>query len=60
MAGFQPQDDDLGEYLLSEEQTTQIGSILGFDPEADRFYLYVEPCEPAEDVGLRQGTEASR
>jgi hypothetical protein len=59
IAGFQPQDDGLGEYLLNEEQTAEMGSWLGFHPEPDRFYYYVEPYEPVEDTGLRQAAEAS-
>jgi hypothetical protein len=58
IAGFQPKDDGLGEYPLSEEQTTRIADLLGSHPEPDRFYYYVEPYEPPEDTGLRQATEA--
>jgi hypothetical protein len=58
IAGFQPQDDGLGEYLLNEERTAQIAGLLGFHPESERFYYYVEPYEPPEDTGLRQETEA--
>jgi hypothetical protein len=58
IAGFQPQDDGLGEYLLSEEQTAQICGLLGFHPETDRFYYYIEPYEPADDTGLEQATGA--
>jgi hypothetical protein len=59
MADFQPQDDGLGEYPLNEEQTREIAKLLGFDPEPERFYYYVEPYEPPEDSGLRQAPEAS-
>ena len=54
IAGFQPQDDGLGEYLLDEDQTRQVAQILGFRPETSRFYYYIEPYEPAEDDGLQQ------
>jgi hypothetical protein len=53
IAGFQPQDDGLGEYPLNEEQTAEIASLLGFHPEPDRFFYYVEPYEPPEDSGLQ-------
>jgi len=53
MAGFQPQDDGLGEYPLNEEQTRDIAQILGFRPEPDRFSYYVEPYEPPADDGLK-------
>ena len=53
MAGFQPQDDGLGEYPLNEEQTRDIAQILGFRPEPDRFSYYVEPYEPSADDGLK-------
>jgi hypothetical protein len=55
IAGFGPQDDGLGEYLLDEQQTRQVARILGFNPEPSRFYYYVEPYEPPEDDGLRPG-----
>ena len=32
IAGFQPQDDGLGEYPLDEEQIRQVATILGFRP----------------------------
>jgi hypothetical protein len=41
IAGFQPQDDGLGEYVSNEEQTAEIASLLGFHPEPDRFFYYV-------------------
>lgn len=53
IAGFQPQDDGLGEYLLNEEQIRKIAQIMGFDPELTRFYYYVEPYGPREDDGLQ-------
>ena len=39
MAGFQPQDDGLGEYPMDEEQTKQVAQILGFNPEPGSFFL---------------------
>ena len=45
-AGFKPSDDGLGEYPLDEAQTRKVGKILGFRPDADRFYYYVEPYDP--------------
>jgi hypothetical protein len=53
IARFQPQEDGLGEYPLDERQTRQVAKTLGFKPEPDRFYYYVEPFEPAEDSGLQ-------
>lgn len=53
IAGFQPQDDGLGEYPLDEAQTRKIAGILGFYPEPDRFFYHVEPYEPP-DNGLQQ------
>jgi hypothetical protein len=54
VAGFHPQDDGLGEYLLDEQQTRQIAQLLGFRPEPDRFYYYVEPYQPSDDNGLQE------
>lgn len=54
IAGFQPQDDGLGEYPLDEAQTRQVAKILGFSPEPERFFYYVEPHDPPEDSGLQQ------
>jgi hypothetical protein len=57
VAGFGPQDDGLGEYPLDDAQTRQVASILGFNPDPNHFYYYVEPYEPPEDDGLqRAGT----
>jgi hypothetical protein len=53
IAGFQPQDDGLGEYLLDEEQTRKIARILGFHPEPAHFFYYIEPYEPPENDGLQ-------
>ena len=52
-AGFQPQDDGLGEYPLDDRQARQIAKILGFTPEPERFYYYVEPYDPPEDSGFQ-------
>ena len=60
IAGFEPQDDGLGEYLLDEEQTKQVANVLGFNPEPNRFYYYVEPYEPPEDDGLQQAATGAR
>jgi hypothetical protein len=54
VAGFQPQDDGLGEYPLGEEQARQVASVLGFSAEPDRFYYYVEPYDPPEDSGFQE------
>ena len=51
VAGFKPQDDGLGEYPLDDQQTKQVAKILGFNPEPDLFYYYVEPFDPPEDSG---------
>jgi hypothetical protein len=53
-AGFQLEDDGLGEYPLDEKQTRQVAKILGFNPETDRFHYYVEPYDPPEDSGFRE------
>jgi hypothetical protein len=52
MAGFKPQDDGLGEYLLDDKQTDKIAKRLGFRPEPERFYYYVEPYEAPEEIGF--------
>jgi hypothetical protein len=59
IAGFQPRDDGLGEYPLDEEQTRQVAKVLGFRPEADRFYYCVEPYDPPEDTGFQQETSSA-
>jgi len=60
IAGFGPQDDGLGEYPLDETQTRQVARILGFNPDPEHFYYYVEPYEPPEDDGLQQTANAPR
>ena len=60
IAGFEPQDDGLGEYPLDEEQTRQVATILGFRPEPERFYYSVEPFDPPEDNGFREQTNSAR
>jgi hypothetical protein len=54
IAGFNARDDGLGEYPLDEGQTRQVAKVLGFTPEPERFYYYVEPYEPPDDSGFRQ------
>jgi hypothetical protein len=54
IAGFQPNDDGQGEYLLDEEQLRRIAQQLEFRPEPEKFYYYVEPYQPPEDDGLQQ------
>jgi hypothetical protein len=54
IAGFKPQDDGLGEYPLDEQQTKQIAKMLGFQPEPERFYYYVEPYNAPQDTGFQQ------
>ena len=51
VAGFQPQDDGLGEYPLDDDQIRQVAKI-GFRPEPDRFFYSVEPYDPPEDSGF--------
>ena len=58
-AGFQAQDDGLGEYELAETQIRQVAKILGFRPEPDRFYYYVEPYEPPDDCGFQEPPAAA-
>src|SRR5215471_6682474 len=60
IAGLQARDDGLGEYLLNDEQTREIGKLLGFRPEPGRFYYYVEPYLPPEDTGFQQASEDLR
>ena len=60
IAGFQPQDDGLGEYPLNEGQTRQVAKVLGFGPEPDRFHYYVEPYDPPEDSGFQQKASTAR
>jgi hypothetical protein len=60
IAGFKPQDDGLGEYPLDEEQTRQVGKILGFKPAPAKFYYCVEPYDPPEDSGFEQETSTVR
>jgi hypothetical protein len=60
IVGFQPQDDGLGEYLLDEKQTRDVARILGFQPEPNKFYYYVEPYEPPEDDGFQQIQDTTR
>ena len=60
IAGFKPRDDGLGEYPLDDEQTRQVGNLLGFRPQPERFYYYVEPYEPPEDSGFEQNTTELR
>jgi hypothetical protein len=54
VAGFKAEDDGLGEYPLDETQTKQVAKILGFRPEADKFYYSVEPYDPPDDSGFQQ------
>jgi hypothetical protein len=53
IARFAPEHDGLGEYPLDETQTNQVAKLLGFRPEPDRFFYYVEPYEPSEDSGFQ-------
>jgi hypothetical protein len=56
IAGFQPQDDGLGEDPLDEEQTRHVASVPGFRPEPDSFCYRVEPCDPPDDSGFQEQT----
>ncbi|HTW52523.1 MAG TPA: hypothetical protein VME45_11615 [Stellaceae bacterium] len=58
VAGVQPEDDGLGEYLLSEDQTRALAQYLGFKPEPEQFYYYLEPYEAAEDTGFQSADVA--
>jgi len=60
IAGFKPPDDGLGEYPLDKEQILKIAKVLGFRPEPQRFYYYVEPYDPPEDIGFQQETSPAR
>ena len=59
LAGFQPKDDGLGEYPLGQEQTRRVAKVLGFKPEPNRFYYYLEPYDPPEDSGFQQETSTA-
>jgi hypothetical protein len=59
LAGLQPKDDGLGEYPLDEDQTRRVANILGFMPESNRFYYYLEPYDPPEDCGFQQETSTA-
>ena len=54
LAGFQAEDDGLGEYPLDEKQTRLIAKVLGFKAETDRFHYYVEPYDPPGDSGFQE------
>ncbi len=54
VAGFWPKDDGLGEYPLDEEQARKVANVLGFKPNPDRFYYYVEPYDLPDDSGFRE------
>jgi hypothetical protein len=60
IAGFKTSDDGLGEYPLDNDQTRRVAKVLGFRPEPDRFYYYVEPYDPPEDSGLQQDANSAR
>lgn len=60
IAGFKPQDDGLGEYPLDEDQPRQVAKVLGFRPDAERFYYYIEPYDPPEDSGFQQEKSSAR
>ena len=60
IAGFQPPDDGLGEYPLDDEQTRRVARILGFRPEPNKFYYYVEPYEPPADDDLQKTQDIPR
>jgi hypothetical protein len=60
LAGFQPQDDGLGEYRLDEEQTRRVAKVLGFRPETDRFHYYIEPYDPPEDSGFQEPATSAK
>lgn len=59
VARFGPEDDGLGEYLLDEDQIRTLAQQLGFRPEPERFYYYIEPYLPAEDTGLQPAEAAA-
>jgi hypothetical protein len=58
VAGVRPEDDGLGEYLLSEEQARSLAQYLGFKPEPEHFYYYLEPYEPPENTGFQPADAA--
>ena len=59
IAGFKSEDDGLGDYLLDQTQAKQVAKLLGFTPETDRFFYYVEPYDPPEDSGFQDLNAAS-
>jgi len=60
IAGFKPQDDGLGEYPLDDEQTDKVANLLGFRPETERFYYYVEPYDAPEKIGFDEAERLPR
>ncbi|MGH7052978.1 MAG: DUF7683 domain-containing protein [Stellaceae bacterium] len=60
IAGFKSQDDGLGEYSLDEDQTQRIAKVLGFRPDTEKFYYYMEPYDPPEDSGFQEPTSTAR
>jgi hypothetical protein len=53
-AGVQLQDDGLGDYELDAAKTRQVAKLLGFRPEPDRFFYYLEPYDPPDDSGFQE------
>jgi hypothetical protein len=53
VAGVSAGEDGLGEYLLDAEQTKALAQHLGFKPEPEHFYYYLEPYEPPENTGFQ-------
>jgi hypothetical protein len=58
LAGVRPEDDGLGEYLLTDDQTRVLAQYLGFKSEPEQFYYYLEPYEPPADTGFRPADAA--
>jgi hypothetical protein len=51
-------DDGLGEYPLDAEQTNALARHLGFKPDPEHFYYYLEPYEPPENTGFQPADSA--
>ena len=59
IAGFEPDDDGLGEYPLDDDRARKVARVLGFRAEPERFFYYVEPYEPP-DSGFRERVATAR
>ena len=54
---FVPKFDDPRKYPLDEKQIRQIAGLLGFRPDQERFFYYIEPFELFDETALAASTE---